>query len=344
MLDYLIIGFGLGGSCLAHQLEKKNKRFLVFENGSQQSSKVAGGLFNPVVLKRYSLAWNADQQLKTALPFYRSLEKKLQTNFLKSVTVLRKFNSTEEQNNWFAAADKALLSPFLNTDLIKKHSKIPSNYGFGQVEQTGTVDTQSMLVAHSEYLAQNKQFVATSFEHALLKIEKGFVQYKNHKARRIVFCEGFGMLQNPFFNYLPLQGNKGEYIIVEIPGLNLKEIVKASVFIIPLGNDRYKVGATYDRDFENQLPSISAKEELVQKLEKIIAREYTIIDQVAGIRPTVSDRKPLVGQHPTYPNMYVCNGFGSRGVLVGPTAVQKLFAFMEEKKPLPEEVDIRRFD
>lgn len=343
MLDYIIVGFGLGGSCLAHQLEMKNKSFVVFENESQQSSKVAGGLYNPVVIKRFSLAWNADRQLKTALPFYRSLEKKLEGNFLKPVPVHRKFNSIEEQNNWFAAADKPSLNPFLNSDLIKEHSKIPSNHSFGQVEQTGTVDTKPLLVSHSEYLAKKNQFLNVSFEHKLLKIGKDFVQYETIKARRIVFCEGFGMLQNPFFNYLPLQGNKGEYLIVEIPGLNLKEIIKASVFIIPLGNDRYKVGATYDRSFENQLPCISAKEELVQKLEKIIDCEYTIIDQVAGVRPTVPDRKPLVGQHPTYSNLYVCNGFGSRGVLIGPTAVQELFGLMEEKKPLPEEIDILRF-
>ena len=88
---------------------------------------------------------------------------------------------------------------------------------------------------------------------------------------------------------------------------------------------------------------MSTKEELVKKLEKIIDRKYKVIDQVAGVRPTVPDRKPLVGKHPAYSNLFVCNGFGSRGVLIGPAVVQELFAFMEEKKPLSKEIDVRRF-
>lgn len=343
MLDYILVGFGLSGACLAHQLEKENKDIVIFENESQHSSKVAGGLFNPVVLKRFSLAWNADTQLKTALPFYRSLEKKLGVNFLKMLPIHRKFNSVEEQNNWFSAADKPHLAPFMKLDLIHEHSGIPSKYGFGEVEHTGTINVQSMLVAYSKYLSGIHRFINATFEHNLLKMEKDFVEYKHHKARQIIFCEGFGIKQNPFFNALPLQGNKGEYLIIKASNLQLKEVIKAAVFIIPLGNNLYKVGATYERDFEHSRPSISAKGDLVQKLEKILDCEYTIVDQVAGIRPAVSDRKPLIGRHAEFPNLYLCNGFGSRGVLMGPTAAQQLFAFIEEGKPLSQEIDIQRF-
>jgi glycine oxidase len=39
---------------------------------------------------------------------------------------------------------------------------------------------------------------------------------------------------------------------------------------------------------------------------------------VAGVRPTVKDRKPLIGLHPKNPKIGIFNGLGARGVLMGP--------------------------
>ena len=54
------------------------------------------------------------------------------------------------------------------------------------------------------------------------------------------------MRQNPFFNYLPIEGTKGELIIINAPKLNSEVIIKSSVFIIPIGNNGiiYKNSAT----------------------------------------------------------------------------------------------------
>ncbi|MGY8910456.1 MAG: NAD(P)-binding protein, partial [Flavobacteriales bacterium] len=50
-IDYIIVGLGLAGLAFAEQLLKAGKTFLVFENHSQISSLVAGGVYNPVILK-----------------------------------------------------------------------------------------------------------------------------------------------------------------------------------------------------------------------------------------------------------------------------------------------------
>ena len=69
-LDYIIVGLGLAGLSFAEQLIKAKKSFMVFEDSSQTSSLVAGGVYNPVILKRFTPVWNAKEQLKVALPFY----------------------------------------------------------------------------------------------------------------------------------------------------------------------------------------------------------------------------------------------------------------------------------
>jgi len=39
--------------------------------------KIAGGLYNPVILKRFSQVWQAKEQLDYALPFYAAIEQEL---------------------------------------------------------------------------------------------------------------------------------------------------------------------------------------------------------------------------------------------------------------------------
>lgn len=344
MSDYILVGFGLAGASLAHHLENRKLAFTVFEDQSQHSSKVAGGLYNPVVLKRYTLAWDAEQQLETVVPFYKSVAKKIGVPIQKDLPVHRKFHSAEEQNNWFRASGKPGLEKFLNPKLVKKHDYILSEYQFGVVNETGAIDLPTMLDYYSGYLKRKKQFIGESFDYNSLEIKTGFVRYKDLEAKKIIFCEGFGLKRNPFFNALPLNGTKGEFILVKAPELKLKEAVKSSIFIIPQGNNTYKVGATYDWGDKTPEPTKLAREELTAKLKKLISCDFEIIGQTAGIRPTVIDRRPLVGRHPKYHNLYVCNGFGTRGVMLAPTVSRQLIEFIEEGKSLPKEIDIRRFE
>ena len=42
--------------------------------------------------------------------------------------------------------------------------------------------------------------------------------------------------------------------------------------------------------------------------------------------------------------MYVLNGLGSRGVMIGPYVAQQLYDFIENESELDPEIDLRRFD
>ena len=89
--------------------------------------------------------------------------------------------------------------------------------------------------------------------------------------------------------------------------------------------------------------AVKAKEELLRKLGRLISCPFKVIDQVAGIRPTVKDRRPLVGSHSTFSNLHVLNGLGTRGVMIGPYVAKQFFDFIENKMPLEKEIDIKRF-
>ncbi|MFV8334463.1 NAD(P)/FAD-dependent oxidoreductase [Flavobacterium sp. RSP29] len=344
MIDYLIVGSGLAGISFAEVALHNDKSIFVFDNNSQNSSKIAGGLYNPVILKRFSEVWQAQEQLVLMNEFYTFLEKKLNCKVDFKSPILRKLFSIEEQNNWFAASDKIALAPFLSTQLIsKKYIGIDSPYGYGEVLQTGYVDTALLLNKYREYLKKYNLFQEVAFDYDALKIESDSIQYKNIHAKHIIFAEGFGMHANPYFNYLPLDGTKGELFIIKAPELDLDVIVNTSVFILPLGNDLFKVGATYNWKDKTDLPTEEGKTELVDRIKEIITCDFEIVEHFAGVRPTVKDRRPLVGTHQKYESIHILNGLGTRGVMLGPAMAKVLFDNIENEVPLSMEIDISRF-
>ncbi len=155
--------------------------------------------------------------------------------------------------------------------------------------------------------------------------------------------KGFGLKQNPFFNYLPMQEAKGELLIIYAPNLNIDFLIKAAVFILPLGNNYYKVGATFNWKDTTKIPTEDGKIELLTKLKSCISVPFKVVDHVAGIRPTVKDRRPLVGKHPKHSNMAILNGLGTRGVMIAPKAAKLLYKHLEFDETLEKEFVIARF-
>lgn len=343
-VDYIVVGCGLASISFCELLKANNKSFIVFDDESQQSSKVAAGLYNPVVLKRFTAVWKAEEQLKIAIPSYTKLEKEFNTKIDYPHSIFRRFSSVEEQNMWFTAADKPILESFLSADIKQNTNKhIDASFGLGEVFNAGRVDTKHLISEYKTNLKSKQQLNEERFNYSDLKASELKLQYQNIEANNILFAEGFGVKQNPFFNHIAVEGTKGEVLTIKAPGLKLDSAIKSSVFVISIGNDLYRVGATYEWTDKTNNPTNEAREELIKKLKSFIKCNFEVVDHHAGIRPTVKDRRPLVGQHHKYKNLYVLNGLGSRGVMVGPYVAKKLFDLIENNIPMDKEIDVNRF-
>ncbi|WP_027124454.1 NAD(P)/FAD-dependent oxidoreductase [Gelidibacter mesophilus] len=343
-VDYIIVGCGLAGISFCEELRANEKTFIVFDDESQQSSVVAAGLYNPVILKRFSPVWKAKEQLEIALPFYEHLENLLGVKLDHKLPVYRRFASVEEQNEWFNASDKPLLEDYLSPQIIKNEiDTVNAPFGFGRVLETGRVDTSALLKHYKLFLKTINSYSTETFDYSDLKLQHDFVIYENIKSKFIVFAEGFGMVKNPFFKELPLNVAKGEVLTIKASDLKMAFILKSSVFVVPELDDCYSVGATYNWEDTTHDITEAAKMELLDKLKGLITCKYEVVDQVAGIRPTVKDRRPLVGRHPKYRNVAILNGLGTRGVMIGPYVAKQLFQLLENDLPLEEEIDIKRF-
>lgn len=343
-LDYIIVGLGLAGLAFAEELLDNNKTFVVFEDDSQTSSLVAGGVYNPVILKRFTPVWNGHQQLQKAIPFYKKLEEKFQQQFDTEFSTRKVFKSIEDENNWFAALDKPTLHNYLQPTILRENVEgVIANFGFGELTGTGRIDTQLLVSTYRKYLQEEDNIRFEKFAYDQLKLKENEVVYQDVLATRIVFCEGFGLKKNPFFNELPLKEAKGELITIHAPELNIDFLLKSTLFVLPLGNNHYKVGATFNWTDKTSNPTEKGRNELIEKLQKVINVPYTIVDQSAGIRPTVKDRRPLVGVHPTHKQLAILNGLGTRGVMIAPTVASNLFNHLEKGESLDREIDITRF-
>jgi glycine/D-amino acid oxidase-like deaminating enzyme len=342
--DYIIVGCGLAGIAVAEELRSRGKTFVVFEDESQTSSLVAGGMYNPVVLKRFNPVWRGAEQLDVALPFYKRLEDRFEKSYDKRIDILRIFKSIEEQNNWYSACDKPRLKCFLEPEIEKNNnSSVHAEYLLGRVRKTGRVVVRELVNDYRRSLSREGRLRSESFEHLKLEHSAEGLRYGSMEADRIVFCEGNGMAKNPFFKDLPLEGTKGELITIHAPDLKLKEVLKSAVFVMPLGDDLYKIGATFNWTDKTNVPTAQGREELLDKLKKVISCDFEIRDHEAGVRPTTHDRRPLLGIHAEFTRLSVLNGLGTRGVMSAPYLAKQLLDFLEAQASLDSEIDISRF-
>ena len=343
-VDYIIVGLGIAGISFCERLQEAGKSFVVIDGPQPAATTVAGGVVNPVVLKRFTPIWNLPQFFAEAFPFYNKMVERLGVNFLQAVSLLRVLNSVEEQNDWLVASDKLSLSSFLSAEVFKNSNpNVHAPFGYGSVNEVFQINTPLLLDAYGEDLLQKEQLLSEAFEYDELQLDaETGIEYKNYRASKIVFAEGSGAIHNPLFNIECLIPKKGEYIVFKSVELNLDAILKGPIFIIPLGNDLYKAGATFDHHGKSPEITDTGKLQLETAVRKLIHCPFEVVDQMAGMRPTVKDRRPLLGAL-EHPNVLFYNGLGTRGLGMAPLLSQQLYDYAENNTPLPSEVNITRF-
>ena len=168
-------------------------------------------------------------------------------------------------------------------------------------------------------------------------------RYKGEQFAKIIFCEGYHGLENPWFNYLPLQATKGETLTILSEEISRTESLNRKCFTLPVKDAIYRVGATYAWDDPTLHTTEEARTELIAHLQNLTPGNFEVIDQEAGIRPTVLDRRPLMGRHTNFPGLYIFNGLGTKGYLMAPLLAHEMSDFLLDEKILDREIDIQRY-
>ena len=342
-VDYIIVGLGIAAISFCEEALKNGKTILVFDDGKPGATAKSGGVLNPIILKRFTAFWNNPEFYPIAKLFYSDLSKKIKSSFFTKTSILRVFKTVEEQNDWSVACGKSSLESYLNPAFIENtNPNVNAPLGFGKVEGTYGINTDLLINGYREFLKSIDSISNNEFEYQSLHSKAGGIEYKDCVASKVIFCEGILAYQNPFFPDNALVANKGEYLIIKADDLKIDELLKGPVYIIPLGNDLYKVGATYEIIAQDTPIISSAREELLKKLKSIINCDFEVIDQTVGVRPTTKDRRPLIGSLLQHPHLVFLNGLGTHGFLMAPLLAKLLYANLEHSKEIPLEINISR--
>lgn len=330
-----IAGFGLAGATLAWQLHFRNKSFVVFDSGSNHCTRTAAGLVNPIVFKRLTKSWNVDLLLPFAYDFYKRIESVLEVKLISEKNILFPFSTKEDENNWSVKMGDDRFKNYINHIHSTELENIHAPNGVGLVNTFGNIDTNLFLDYSKKYFeSKGISFITEKVDYSKAAADQN---------SNFIFCEGVAVTENPFFNYLPMKPAHGETLVIETNELALQNILSKNLFILPLGNNQYKVGATYNWELKEPILTEAGKHDLIERLNHVLKCNFEIVSHQAGIRPTVADRRPLLGVHDEKKNLFIFNGLGTKGVLLAPYYANHFCDYFLEGKSLDNEVNIQRF-
>ena len=339
-VDYIIVGDGFAAMFFAHQLLKNNKSFAVFSDGEKGASKISAGIVNPVVLKKFTTFNGALEQIACLTKVLDEMEIYLKQNSKVNEPVYRVFHDDKEKETWLKKSVNEDLTPFLDTG-FSSFNGVENPFGAGKVNHSFRVNVPLFFSLMQAYLKNNNSLINERFDYSKLITEEK--SYDDYSYSKLIFAEGIGVKNNPYFNSVPIVVNKGHHLTVEIDSYSLSETIKKKFFLFPLNENEYYYGGTYDRDNETQQVDDRAQEQLASGLEEMVSNSYSINEIPYAFRPTVKDRKPILGRHSTDENLFIFNGLGTRGLLNGAVYSEVLFNHIDKDCLLPSDVDIKRF-
>ncbi|MDN4013733.1 FAD-binding oxidoreductase [Chryseobacterium gambrini] len=341
-VDYIIVGDGYAGLFFAHQLIRNNKTFVLFSEGQKSASQVSAGIINPVVLKKFTTFWKAQEQIDFLKSTLKEIENYTEENYLIDAPIHRIFHDENEQSLWLKKSGNDDLLYFLDKNF--DHLKVVKNdFLSGKVNQSARLNVNGFFTGLFRFLEKNEKLIADKFIYSDVDIERS--TYHDFTFKNILFCEGMGVKHNPFFSEIPVNPNKGHHIKVELSEKIPENItIKKKHFLFPLNEQLYFYGGTYDREQLHHEIDDSAVEQLKKGLTEFYPHPFEIREVNFGFRPTVKDRRPIIGRHSDYHNLYVFNGLGARGILNGCYFSKSLFDFIEKDIPLDKEISLERFE
>lgn len=342
-VDIILVGQGIAGTVLAHELLARGKSILIIDRPELSAcSKISAGMYNPVVFKRLTQSWKADELITTLVPFYEKTAQMLGKELLFEREIVKIFSEEQERSFW-EKKKKEEVGKYLEpvSDLpIPEFG--PTPFGYGSVKKAGYLDVQQFLSLSAHYFSGKGILLNERFDHSILDLSGDSVQYSGRRAQHIIFCEGYRGSENPYFRFVPFNPAKGELLTVKMEDYHFEKVINKTVFIAPLGNELFRVGSTFKWDNINDETTEGAKEELVENLKKVTTRYFEIIDHKAGVRPAVDDRRPVIGLHPDHKQIGIFNGMGSKGVMLSPYFAKEFCDHLFEGKALNKEADLKR--
>lgn len=344
-VDFLIVGQGIAGTLLAWFLGQANQSFFIIDKGHEQSStKIAAGLINPITGRRFVKSWMIEELLPLAKHTYQEIERTTGLKLWSDIEVIRYFQTIAEGNNWVTKTYYEDYQHYLSEEPLKDNlNQVVFNTGGYGIVKGAKVNVGELIKFYQRYYLEQKQLLVQEFDYKEIRIKKNGITYKDIEAGKVIFCEGFAAATNPWFSHLPYESAKGEVLILNIPNLSTSYVLKKNQFIVPVEENHFWFGSTYEWDDLTNSPTEAGKLLLQERLAEILKVDVEVVDHLAAIRPILKDRRPVLGFHQDHPQLGIFNGLGTKGTSIAPYWADKFVDHLVNGTPLMEEVLVDRF-
>ncbi len=345
-MKILIIGQGYAGSLLSCLLVRKGIDVLVADNPiTYAATKVSAGILNPITGKRLLISYRADEFIPVAVEMYDTIFAETSVPIFTSKPVMHVFNSPANRNDWFARSAEPAYLEYCGeiTESANVHPSVHAPFGAISLNKSGWVNASGLQSAIRDWLIKRNSYVETVVEPGELVPGKDSVIWRNNHYDYVVFCEGFTGNGPQYFTHIPFSPAKGEIIDFTAEGLQEDFITIGSVYIVPLGQGKFRAGATHEWNNLDPHPTLAGMEELTTALKNLIKAPFQITAHQAGIRPAVTDRRPVIGVHPEISRFVVLNGLGTKASLLAPACAHMVCNLLLDKLPPDPAMDAARF-
>jgi len=310
-----IIGHGLAGAILAETFSAAGLKVRVWDDGGPASSRVAAGLYTPLTGRRLIRSWELESALPVVDTFYPELENKLGLGFYHPLPSVRIFGSEDERAEWERRKDHEY-----TRELDVSGYPFKSPWGGCEIRKGGWVNLSVML----DGLKRRRESAGEWGE-------------PDGSAEFTIWAEGSKASENPLWAEVGWRNAHGDILTVSIPGLEQNRIFHPGNYLLPLGKQLFRCGATYAWNQASAAPREQGRMELEAELTNVLKIPFEVVDHQAGIRPVALARVPVAGPHPEKTDQWIFNGFGSKGVLMAPYMAERMLSLLQTGEELPKE-------
>jgi glycine/D-amino acid oxidase-like deaminating enzyme len=357
--DFCILGAGIAGLSLADAFAEQDFSIIVLEKDDIAfgASGTPGGLVNPATGRQGKKTWKAEVcyaaicrnlekvQKFSSRPFYKKnglLRPALSNKMARKMH--REFDQTAWPNGWCY---------WQTEQQIKKHHPgINCVKGGLWLPIALTVDVKAYLKAYAQFLQAAGVEIQTHAK-ANYHRENGYwiihTSNMHFRSKNLIFATGFSTIDHLFWNFLPLEGVKGQIAAFKATKslLTFKHSISSMGYIARLDKTNgFIQGSTYEHNFDDLGTDEEGAKYLRSRTQKVLpelAQHAKLVKQWAGARVNTPDRKPVIGAHHKMKSLHVFTGLGSKGLMYGKFLANHYAKHLKSGSFVFPEVSIKRF-
>ena len=231
MTDIVIVGAGIAGTCLAHELIGRGLQVEIYNDPNGHCATMrAAGVINPITGRRFVKTWLADKLIPLAWEFYTRIGEQFGEQLVFKREILHALEEIVMEENWSLREGDTGYQQYMN-EIDRTSSLAVTSSVFGNITGALQVNFARFIGLSHSWFREKGIILDKAFETKPRNLLRG--------DQKTIFCEGIAIRDNPLFNWLPNMVAKGEALICEIPDLKTDAIIKAhGISIAPLWEGR----------------------------------------------------------------------------------------------------------